>query len=151
MPFGRLRRLQEGLAGHKLDILLVSHATNIYYLTGFTGSSGVLLVNERRAVFFTDGRYTEQARQQVREERVVIASKAPHIAAAEWLQKHQKRRVVMGIEATHMAVAERDRLAKLLPKSIRIKAAPPMLEQMRMIKDRGEVELMRSAAVLGTR
>jgi Xaa-Pro aminopeptidase len=128
----------------------VSHAGNIHYLTGFTGSAGVLLVNERQAVFFTDGRYTEQARQQVRGASVVIARKAPLLAAAEWLQKHQKRRMVVGIEATHMAVAERDRLAKLLPKNIRIKPTPPMLEQMRMVKDAGEVELMRSAAVLGS-
>ena len=150
MPSDRLQRLKECLAGQRLDLLLVSHAGNIHYLTGFTGSAGVLLVNERQAVFFTDGRYTEQARQQVQEARVVIARKAPLLAAAEWLQKHQKGRAVVGIEATHMAVAERDRLAKLLPKNIRIKPTSPVLEQMRMIKDAGEVELMRSAAVLGS-
>ena len=36
----------------------------IAYLTGFTGSAGFLLVLADKAVLFTDGRYTLQAREQ---------------------------------------------------------------------------------------
>ena len=36
--------LQRKMAGHKLDALLVSHAANVRYLTGFTGSNGLALM-----------------------------------------------------------------------------------------------------------
>ena len=147
----RLQRLQQSLAGHQLDFLLVTHTANIRYLTGFTGSAGVVLVSDRETVFFTDGRYTEQAREQVHGgARVSIARKAPLLAAAEWLKKRLRRSaVVAGVEGTHMSVADRSRLAKLLPRNIRLKEAPPLLEQARMVKETGEVDLIREAAVLG--
>lgn len=48
-----------------LDALLVTHLPNIRYLCGFTGSAGVLSLGLGRAAFFTDGRYTAQAREEL--------------------------------------------------------------------------------------
>ena len=53
------------LAGRKLDALLVSSAANIRYLTGFTGSSGALLILPDDAVLFTDPRYAIQSGREV--------------------------------------------------------------------------------------
>ena len=58
----RLNALRERLDG----TLLVSKAPNLRYLTGFTGSSGWMLVRpDRTAVFVTDGRYGEMAEELV--------------------------------------------------------------------------------------
>ena len=73
---GRQQRLRSALALHRLDALLVTHLPNILYLCGFHGSAGVLLVPDSKSVFFTDGRYTTQARSEVEGARIVIASKA---------------------------------------------------------------------------
>ena len=62
---GRLSRLRQVLNRQKLDSLLITHLPNIRYLCGFTGSSGALLVADSGAVFFTDGRYSEQADAEV--------------------------------------------------------------------------------------
>ena len=85
----RLKKLQTAFERESLDALLVAHLPNVRYLCGFTGTSGVLVVSETGSVFFTDGRYTEQARAQVQGARVVIASKPPLAAAAEWLVENK--------------------------------------------------------------
>ena len=61
------------------------HPANLRYLCGYSGSNGLLLFLDGRRVFFTDGRYTQQAREEVRGARVVIA-KGPllDVAASIW-------------------------------------------------------------------
>jgi Xaa-Pro aminopeptidase len=144
----RLHRTQAAMEQRRLDALLVSYLPNIRYLCGFTGSAGVLLVTARDKVLLTDGRYTEQARQEVKGAKVKIVKKAALVAAAEWIQKHP-RLTRIGIEAAHLSVAERDSLAKAIGKGTKIIAAPPIIEPLRMIKDAEEIAAIRAACKLG--
>ncbi len=150
---GRQQRLQRSLSNHRLDALLVTHPPNLRYLCGFTGSSGALLLTEKKAAFITDGRYTEQARAEVPTAKIVIARQGLLAAAADWLSSHQKkaRRVSakIGIEGEHMTVAARSRLAGILPSSFRLREAPALVEQARMVKDDDEIACLRSAVILG--
>jgi Xaa-Pro aminopeptidase len=151
---GRQLRLQNALLLHRLDALLVTHIPNILYLCGFTGSAGALLVTKAGIVFFTDGRYTAQARAEVKAAKIVIASKAPLATAAEWLSAHQQRgrRALpskVGIEGEHMTVAARSLLASILPSTFRLRPAPPLVEKARMVKDEEEIGCIRSAVILG--
>lgn len=57
----RLERLRQLLDDKDLDALLVAQADNRYYLSGFTGSAGVLVIGRERAILATDFRYVEQA------------------------------------------------------------------------------------------
>ena len=142
---GRQNSLQSVLASHHLDGLLVTHLPNIRYLCGFTGSSAALLVTEGQSVFFTDGRYTEQAHAEVRGSKILISRNAALTAAGEWLAgKAKKLRLkTLGVEAEHMSVAERSRLAKSLGSSVRLREAPPLVEQARIVKDHQEIERLR--------
>ena len=63
-PSARLRSTRRLLQDHQLDCLLVSDANNRRYLSGFTGSSGYLLVTAAEAILATDFRYVEQAEFQ---------------------------------------------------------------------------------------
>jgi Xaa-Pro aminopeptidase len=150
---GRQQRLQDSLSPARLDGLLVTHAPNIHYLCGFTGSSGVLLLSGTKSVFITDGRYTEQARAEVRTAQIVIARQGPLAAAAAWLSAHQKKGrgapAKIGIESEHMTVAARSRLAGILPSGFRLREAPTLVEQARMVKDVDEIACIRSAVLLG--
>jgi Xaa-Pro aminopeptidase len=148
---GRLKSLQQNLSSHKLDVLVVSYLPNIHYLCGFTGSAGLLLIAEQKRIFFTDGRYTTQAKAEVQGARVVIAAKPPLMAAAEWLANSHPglRGASIGIEGEHLTVAERQRLAAALPTGFRLKVAPPLIERARMIKDADEMERIRAAVQLG--
>src|ERR1700761_6546668 len=94
----RRRRLNQQIAQRKLDALVITHLPNIRYLIGFTGSAGVLIASQGRLVFFTDGRYTAQAKTEVEGARIVIAKGAALAAAAEHL-KRAARTMRIGIEA----------------------------------------------------
>ena len=148
----RLRGVQGAIEQRRLDALMVTNLPNIRYLSGFTGSAGVLVVTAREQVLLTDGRYTEQARQEVEGAKVKIkikiVKKSALAAAAEWFQKHS-RLTRIGIEAAHMTVAERASLAQSIAKPARLIAAPPIVEPLRMIKDAGEIAAIRTACHLG--
>jgi len=153
---GRQKRVSEAVSEHRLDALLITHAPNIRYLCGFTGSAGALVIAESKSVFFTDGRYTAQARSEVQGARVMVSRKAPVVFAAEWLKANARKlagagKCRLGIESEHMTVAARRRLVPSLPSSFRISEAPALVEQARMIKDPEEIQRIRDAVVLGAR
>jgi Xaa-Pro aminopeptidase len=142
----RIGKLQSAIEEHRLDALVVSHLPNIRYLCGFTGSSAVLLVKGDVAVLFTDGRYTQQVRDEARGAKVVITPMNLE-ACGEWLRKSRSRRV--GIEGEHFSVVSRRRLSRLVPSGSKLVEAPSLIEQARMIKDEGELEKIRSAVKVG--
>ncbi len=71
---GRVRMLQEWVRARGIDALLVTHLTDIRWAVGFTGSHACLLIMPERAVLLTDGRYTTQAQEEVRDAEVRITS-----------------------------------------------------------------------------
>ena len=149
----RQDRLREQLVATGWDALLVSHLPNIRYLCGFTGSAGLLLVEEAGSAFFTDVRYDTQGREEVKGAKVIIARKALWNALGERIAARRKRARskgwTIGIESEHLTVAERKRLADLLPSGVRLRSAPALVERARMIKEDEELGLMRAAVRLG--
>ncbi len=147
---GRRRRLQATLGEHELDGLLVTHLPNIRYLCGFTGSAGALLVDSRGATFFADGRYRTQARDEVATARIIIARKAPVLAAAEFLAASRSKTIArLGLEAQSVTVAQREQLADVLKRKWKLVSAPPLVERARMVKDKEEIRRIRAAIDLG--
>jgi Xaa-Pro aminopeptidase len=144
----RLQSLSSAIAKLRADHLLVTHLPNIRYLCGFTGSAAALLVSDGEPVFFTDGRYIEQAHEQVLGARVLIEKKPPLLAAVEWLKR--KRAGILGIEGDHLAFSAVARLRALLPKPWRLRPLSGVVERQRMIKDAGEAQLLRGAVNLGS-
>jgi Xaa-Pro aminopeptidase len=150
---GRQRHLQGQLSEHRLNCLLITHPPNIRYLSGFTGSSAVLVATETKTVLFTDGRYSAQARAEVRGARVVIGRKPSVVRTAQWLIENSepvRARVRIGLEAEHMSVGARTRLLSYLTSKFRLHEAPPLIEMARMIKDQEEIALIRRAVRFGS-
>jgi Xaa-Pro aminopeptidase len=148
---GRQKRLREHLATTRFDALLISHLPNIRYLCGFTGSAGLLLVEEAGSVFFTDVRYDTQAHEEVKGAKVVIARKAVLPSLGEFLGARRKRARgwTIGIEAEHFTIAEKKRLTQVRPSGVRLKDAPSVVERLRMVKDGEELNRIRTAVALG--
>jgi len=59
----RRQAVAAGLPARKLDCLLVAFSPNLRYLSGFTGSSGALLILPGRSILFTDPRYRRRPRR----------------------------------------------------------------------------------------
>jgi Xaa-Pro aminopeptidase len=62
---GRLDRLRDVFDEHEIDALVVTTLANVRYLTGFSGSAGVLAVTRDSALLTTDGRYRTQSAEQI--------------------------------------------------------------------------------------
>src|ERR1051326_2736130 len=87
----RQNKLAAALRNKGLDALLVTHLPNIRYLCGFTGTAGALLVlagsRSHKSTFYTDGRYTQQAHEQVEGARAVIGKRAAFAEACAGAQR----------------------------------------------------------------
>ena len=84
---GRAARLVDRLGAAEVDGLLVTDLTNVRYLTGFTGSAALLVVTPGGLTFVTDGRYGQQAAEQLGAAGVAAAAllarlRRPALAAA---------------------------------------------------------------------
>jgi len=111
----------------------------------------VLLVTGERAFFFTDGRYTQQAKTEVQGAKVVIVRKTPLIAAAESLSENGRNWGVktVGFEAEHLTVTTKNQLSRAVPKSVRLRPTTGLIERLRIIKDADEIRLLRDAVIAG--
>jgi Xaa-Pro aminopeptidase len=147
---GRQKKLRAALGANRVDALLVSHLPNIHYLCGFTGSAGVLVVrgNERgaKATLYTDGRYTQQAAEEVRDAKVVIARKPALTEACAGLARAKVQ--VVGFE-TQLPYASYQQLREMLRGKTRLKPLPGLIEELRVTKEGEEIEQIRASVVLG--
>ena len=148
----RQKQLQSAIEQAGLDALLVTHLPNVQYLSGFTGSAAALLIAEKQIVLFTDGRYTAQAKSEVEGARIVISKKAAFATLVEWFGSHKSAsRSVrkLGFESDRMAFAIHAGLAKNLPRGMKLRSTTSLVEQIRIIKDKDEIERIEKAALLG--
>lgn len=138
------------MAARQVEALLVTHLPDVRWLSGFTGSNAALAVTSAKAALFTDGRYTVQAREEVRGARVVIAKKSALQEACAFLARTIKKAC---FDPEHTTVAELDRMHSGLSSKIRRSFfAPlktPLVSALRMVKDQAELALIEEAAALG--
>lgn len=128
-----------------LDGLLLISVSNITYLSGFTGDASRLIVSRNGCVFLTDGRYTEQAENEIHEEITVFKWINDNRYGAETYQKyidefHIKR---LGFESDVMTYAIHQKFESQV--NVKMVATSGLVEQQRLIKDEGEVYLLREA------
>jgi Xaa-Pro aminopeptidase len=144
---GRLPRLVGRLKELDCDGLLVTKLTNIQYLTGFTGSAGLLLVLPDESLLVSDGRYRNQSAEQTRAAavsvRLEIGRPAVQLEAIEKVAKLVPR---LGLESEDVTWGAQQRLATLLGYSTTLVAVSRAVESLRMIKDEGELARIERAA-----
>lgn len=154
----RLSRIEHELETRSLDCFLVTHLPNIRYLCGFTGSAGVLAFASGTWAFFTDGRYTEQAKKEISGIAVRVDSLPALAHAAQWLAGRigrKRSRVRIGVEAEHLTLAMQaavtEQLARTLLKSrFRLIETSMTIERLRMRKDVEEIRRIRAAVNLAS-
>ena len=146
---GRQKQFQQTLIEEELDGFVVMHAANLRYFCGYTGSNGLLLFLAGRRVFFTDGRYTEQAREEVKGARVVIPKGPLMQEAAKMIGKLSS--AAIGFESDLTTVATAAQMKQLVHRRIKWKPTSGLIMRQRMIKDADELKLIRDAVKLGAK
>ncbi len=151
LPFALFtRRRQKALAlltERMLDALVVSSPANIRYLSGFTGSNGLLLLTPGKSWILTDPRYAIQVTQESDCTPKVVRGELPP-QLAPLLKLH---RWAIGYDSAHMTVKDFDSLAAILPRKSTLKPAPGLVESLRCIKSTDEIAAIRAAVLLNSK
>ncbi|MDZ4825462.1 MAG: aminopeptidase P family protein [Actinomycetota bacterium] len=145
----RLPRLRSRLEHDELPAILVTKLANVRYLTGFTGSAGMLLVTASDALFVTDGRYRTQSAEQITGAQVAarieigatMAAQRAFVAAA--VAGFSK----VGLEEHSVTGAERRDFVSVFS-GLDVVAAGTQVEDLRRVKDAGEVARVRAACAI---
>ncbi len=145
----RRSTLQQRLILGNMDAFLVSSAANVRYLSGFTGSNGMLLVlPDTEAVLFTDPRYRLQAAQET-DCRVKVGTGPLLAHALPILRKKKSRRVAF--ERSRMSFEMYQSLNEGLPFKSSAEPVGGWIEHQRMIKSEAEIALIRHSVLVNSR
>nr|WP_106779835.1 Xaa-Pro peptidase family protein [Lysinibacillus timonensis] len=137
----KLTKLRQALEEHNLDGILITNEYNRRYITGFTGTAGVAIISKEDAVFITDFRYTEQAKKQIQDFRIV---------------KHEKLIVdEISTQVAQMGIKtlgfEKDTVTygtfQLYQEKIKVDLIPVsgLIEKIRLIKTNEEINIIKVA------
>jgi len=140
----RVENVRRSLKAEELAALVVFDPHNVRYLTGFTGSAGVVIVRPDEVLLVSDFRYRLQA-----------AAQAP---GARFIEPDDQLRDVLpsllagldaavGVEPGYLTVEQWRRLESALDK-VPHRFVEGIIERLRMIKEPAEVEAIRTAATI---
>jgi Xaa-Pro aminopeptidase len=146
----RRKKLRSFIQEAKADALLVTNFINITYLTGFTGDDSYLLATLQDETLVTDPRYTTQLEEEC--PGLPLEVRSPGVKMLDAVLKVVKISKVerLGIEGSSATVSFRESLAKALP-NVTLVTTESLVEQLRIEKDKDEVDATRVACVQARR
>jgi Xaa-Pro aminopeptidase len=139
---GRLAELRQMMDRWEVEGLLVGDASNRRWLSGFTGSSGWLLVTKQKALLATDHRYWEQAMLEAPLfELVKLAGKE-----SEYWPNFLKSADVgrLAVEGRHLSLKQFEMIDDAA--DVEIVALDQSVEGLRAVKQEWEIASIRAAA-----
>jgi Xaa-Pro aminopeptidase len=146
----RWSTVKRAMEEREIPALLVTHLADVRWLCGFTGSNAALAVTPNKAVLFTDGRYTAQAKQETSGARVVIAKKSALRECCALLDAWSAR---AWFDPQHTTVADlvpmRSGVSAKKRRGFFAELRQPLISSLRMVKDDDELSLMQKAAAMG--
>jgi Xaa-Pro aminopeptidase len=146
----RADRLTSLVTGRELDLLVVSNLVNVRYLTGYSGTNGIVVLGPDARVFGTDFRYYERVKPQLTEYDVRRAmTDILEIPAAVVEERRREGALLrVGFDDAHLTVRAHRRLGDLVGGAAELVPSGGLVEGLRAVKDPEEVARMREAAAL---
>ena len=143
----RRRDIATRLPELKADALLVSSSANVRYLSGYTGSNGLILLLPSETHFFTDPRYEISARQNIAGHVHIV--KGPLTAGVIQVIK-RKRLKKIGFESGWTQFDAYQRLKQDLPLGAALVPIGRIIEERRMLKSPAEIDTIRRSVILNS-
>ena len=152
MTMKRIRKLLHHLKGLEIDGFLVSSVSNVTYLSNFTGDSSILMVSANRCMLLTDGRYTEQARQECHADIEIVKwinnkrfgiETYQHVVSELNIKK-------LGFEGPIMSFSSYEMLRKGL-NNTELVNIEGCIEKIRQVKDTAEIGYLKTACQISVR
>jgi len=129
--------------------MLETHPANIYYLSGFTGDCGMLLVGTTSLTLFTDGRFTIQAKGEAPGVRMHLHRGGP-LASSVGAYLRRKGHVRAVVSPSRLTLSNWTILKKTAGKRARWVPADGLVDRLRAVKDTSEIDRIRDAAQVGS-
>ena len=138
MSFNRIVSLQKSLELGDGDAYLTTTPHHLYYLTGFTGGEGFLIITSEKALLLVDGRYTTQASDEVYEGIDVVLFNKIWEEIPNYLSSIKK----LWLEESVVTLSFYRKIKESLPSIEEFAYADEILSYMRMFKDDYEKSLI---------
>ena len=138
-----IKKLQKFLEKENLDLLLVTFLPNVRYLSGYSGTNGLVLISPNGSLFLTDFRYKEQVKEQVKYLKIVIAER-DLIQSLATLSLLKPKRLKLGFEQNHLSCGTYQKLRALLPDCLLV-PTENAVESISIKKDQNEIDKIRKA------
>ncbi|HYK75024.1 MAG TPA: Xaa-Pro peptidase family protein [Pseudoneobacillus sp.] len=138
----KLEKLRSSFEKLGIDGILVASTYNRRYLTNFTGSAGVVLISNDKALFITDFRYVEQATKQCQGFEVVQHTGTIIEEIATQAKKLGIKK--LGFEQDHVTFSS----YRAYEKAVEGELVPVsgLVEKLRLIKTDSEIKILKEAA-----
>ncbi|GAE31863.1 M24 family metallopeptidase [Alkalihalobacillus hemicellulosilyticus] len=141
----RLEALREQFSEHNIDALLITSSYNRRYMANFTGTAGVALITNRDAIFVTDFRYMEQAKEQAKGFEIVEHTGPIFAEVTQQCQKYKVKK--LGFEQAHVTY-EYYQLYQQALVDTELVPVSGLVEELRLIKDAAEIQKVQAAATI---
>ena len=129
----------------EIDALIVTNLVNVRYLTGYTGSNGIVVLSAERAVLVTDFRYQDAVEPLRSVLDVEILDRDIAGQTIERLAEFAPGCTSIGFEGS-MPYALVERLRPLLPSGSQFVAKDGLIEALRLVKSAAEIAATRHAS-----
>ncbi|EGA90121.1 putative peptidase yqhT [Planococcus donghaensis MPA1U2] len=138
----KLQKLRDEMKQREVEAVLVTSPYNLRYITEFTGTAGLAIVTQQKAVFITDFRYTEQAGEQVKEFDVIQAEKNLMDEVVKTVKSMDIE--TLAFEQDYMTYAQAAQYKEKL--ACELEPISNLIEKIRMVKTAEEVAVLKAAA-----
>src|SRR3989449_11469955 len=143
----RCHTLTSDFSDAKIDALLITSPANWFYLTGFTGESGALVVSRKGTTLITDGRFMVQGRAETSGVRIFQQKGSLFESVGRLLKDWKSRRA--GLDPTQVTVGQLQSIRKAAGASVQWVPTLGKVESLRMRKSLAEFAQSGRGACLG--
>ncbi|SJZ85908.1 M24 family metallopeptidase [Selenihalanaerobacter shriftii] len=139
---GRIKLVRNKLDELNLDGIMINNPQNRYYMTGFTGTAGTILITKKTAKIITDFRYTEQAKEQAVDYEIVEHGNSKLETLSEELKDLEINR--LGFEAAYETYKQYNKYQDKFG-FLELVSTKGLVEELRKIKDASEIKEVKKA------
>lgn len=138
----RIDKLRDMFSNYEIDGLLITSSTNRKYMSGFSGSTGYVLIGRNHSAFITDFRYVEQAKVECPDYEIVDNQRKMNHTLKEKIEELGIRR--LGFEKDYVTYAMYDSFVQL-SSEVSMVPVSGLIEELRLIKNESELIKIKKA------
>ena len=148
----RIDQVRNSFERQGLDGFIIASPSNRRWISGFTGTSGVVVITKNNKYFVTDSRYWEQTKVECPDFELVEAAGAVSSLSTEFLMSFNATQ--LGFESNHVTVDQISNWRSSLDQAgdtnfPKLRSISGLVEALRMVKDDQELKALSNAVGLG--